>query len=401
MQPTRRDISRLDYAALTAPVDPVALKSFRAARAERARLRRSSGESVTQTLGAVAGFVAAASVAVFGGLIFVGVGSVFLMVVGVDTSRSVPVLIAVPVLAVLGVVAVVLARRRRAIVEEWRLDAFARANGLGFDAACETPARPGLIFGIGGSRTIVRGIRDESARFTEIANYRYTTGTGKERTVHRWGYAAVRMDVPLPHIVLDAVGNNGLFGSSNLPASFDRSQRLSLEGDFDQHFALYCPAGYERDALYLFTPDIMASFIDQAARFDVEIVDDWLFLYARNRDLVTVDPAALAAVFAVIDAVTARLEQWERWRDDRLPAERVAAASSPTPPAVTTPAPGAALEASAAHHPSADPAPAAGLLPVRAPGVASGGKRLRRGASWTSWVVGAVIVGYWIWTWLR
>lgn len=36
------------------------------------------------------------------------------------------------------------------------------------------------------------------------------------------------------------------------------------------------------DALYLFTPDIMARFIDNAAQLDVEIVDDWLFLYLQR-----------------------------------------------------------------------------------------------------------------------
>ena len=90
--------------------------------------------------------------------------------------------------------------------------------------------------------------------------------------------------MPLPHIVLDSTGNNSVFGS-NLPVTFDADQLLGLEGDFDRHFSLYCPADYERDALYLFTPDIMARFIDNAAVLDVEIVDDWLFLYGKRQVL--------------------------------------------------------------------------------------------------------------------
>src|ERR1044071_8257923 len=129
------------------------------------------------------------------------------------------------------------------------------------------------------SRRWTGRVRGTRPRFVEFGNYQYTVQSGKNSTTYRWGYVAVKLDVPLPNIVLDALGNNG-FGS-NLPASFQRAQRLSLEGDLDQHFTLYCPEGYEQDALYLFTPDIMARFIDHAAELDVEIVDDWMFLYAK------------------------------------------------------------------------------------------------------------------------
>src|SRR5690606_23027033 len=132
--------------------------------------------------------------------------------------------------------------------------------------------------------------------------------------------------VPLPNIVLDAVGNNTLFGS-NLPARFDRDQRLSLEGDFDQYFQLYCPEGYERDALYLFTPDIMARFIDNAAQLDAEIVDDWLFLYSK-RKLSTLDPATWAWLFSVVAALMTKFDQWARWRDERLLLEHPSSAAA-------------------------------------------------------------------------
>ena len=78
-------------------------------------------------------------------------------------------------------------------------------------------------------------------------------------------------------MVLDARSNNGLFGGTNLPSQFSKDQILSLEGDFSEYFTLYCPREYERDALYVFTPDLMALLIDQTSTFDVEIVDDWMF----------------------------------------------------------------------------------------------------------------------------
>ena len=167
--------------------------------------------------------------------------------------------------------------------ERWyRLNRFAEANGMQYIPNLPGPGLPGMIFGVGSARAASDLLRGEQPRFVEFGNYRYTTGSGKNRTTHTWGYVAIKLDVPLPNIVLDATGNNGLFGASNLAAAFDRDQRLSLEGDFDTYFSLYCPQGYERDALYLFTPDIMARFVDNAAALDVEIVDDWLFLYAHG-----------------------------------------------------------------------------------------------------------------------
>ena len=208
--------------------------------------------------------------------------------------------------------------------------------------------------------------------------------SGKNSTTYRWGYVAVKLDVPLPNIVLDAKGNNG-FGS-NLPASFDRAQRLSLEGDFDEYFTLYCPEGYERDALYLFTPDIMARFIDNAAELDVEIVDDWMFLYTR-RKVSTLDPATWAWLFGVVGALITKLDQWARWRDERLFAEQPDAVHS-----------GAAASASRSGAGAQLPfAPPAGML-TPPPGVAQQGRRLKRRFPWVTVVAVAIFSILWIWS---
>src|SRR5690606_7535742 len=111
-----------------------------------------------------------------------------------------------------------------------------------------------------------------------FGNLRYVTGSGKSRSVHQWGFLAVGLDRRLPHMVLDSRANNRMLGLSNLPAGFRRDQILSLEGDFDRYFTLYCPKEYERDALYVFTPDLMALLIDEAAPYDVEVVDHWMLV---------------------------------------------------------------------------------------------------------------------------
>ncbi|PVW05183.1 hypothetical protein DEA06_05335 [Microbacterium sp. Gd 4-13] len=356
-----------DARPLTEPVD---------AREARAHARRMKAEGRAPTSNA-----AVIVVAVIVGLVIVsafftvGVGVVTALVRGgLGAAAVFPVIVAI---AVFGLIAFLAVRGIRGQAARWmRLDRFARANGLTYLPKLDDPQLPGMIFQRGSSRASSDLMRGEQPRFVEFANYRYTTGSGKNRTTHRWGYVAVKLDVPLPHIILDAIGNNGLFGASNLPAVYDRDQRLSLEGDFDRHFALYCPQGYERDALYLFTPDIMARFIDNAAQLDVEIVDDWLFLYAK-RDLSTLDPATWGWLFTVVAALLDKLSQWARWRDDRL-----------APPA---------LDAVASGIPGAQPGPTPVLLPPP-PGVAASGRRLKTGVPWVALIVFGVLGAGWLFT---
>ena len=127
----------------------------------------------------------------------------------------------------------------------------------------------------------------------------------------------------------------------------------------------------------------MARFIDNAAALDVEIVDDWLFLYGR-REFSTTDPATWAWLFSVVAALLDKLAQWARWRDDRLAAAGLhAAASLPT----GAPAPGAASVPFAA--------PAQLLRPP--PGVAPPGRRLRRRTSWIAGIGMLLVIASWIW----
>jgi len=203
--------------------------------------------------------------------------------------------------------------------ELWfKLDTFARANGLVFSPASAAPSYAGAIFGLGSNRQKLNSLFSVEGRSIDMGNYRYVTKSGKSSTTHNWGYLALRLDRKLPHMVLDSRANNGIFGGTNLPAFFAKNQVLSLEGDFNKHFTLYCPKQYERDALYVFTPDLMALLIDEAAPFDVEIVDDWMFVYSP-KPFVSGDPHVYQRLFRIIDTVGAKtLSQTDRYADERI-----------------------------------------------------------------------------------
>lgn len=198
-----------------------------------------------------------------------------------------------------------------------RQDRFARANGLAFSPRDPNPSYPGAIFQLGDSRVAIDHFWAPSGRALDFGNYRYSTGSGRDRTIRTWGFLALRLDRNLPHMLLDSRHNNGLFGSSNVPVSFSKDQVLALEGNFDRSFTLYCPREYERDALYVFTPDLMAILVDEAASFDVEIIDQWMFVYSST-PFQMADPGTLDRLLRIVDTVGAKaLRRTARYSDAR------------------------------------------------------------------------------------
>lgn len=206
-------------------------------------------------------------------------------------------------------------RRRTSRRTHWALAHFAQDNALTY-----TPGpRSGTMrawWSITG-HTVARAITRENAdgRQVEWADYEIRNAARRFTYPPVGGWIAIRLHRPLPHIIVRATGRGTrAFSVSAVP---DAAQRLSLEGDFDRFFDLYCPEGYEADALFLFTPDVMAQAIDDAGGWDIEIVDD-LLLMVHPRDVVTTDPARWVEVVQTADAFATKLEQWERWREDAL-----------------------------------------------------------------------------------
>ncbi|MCS5725417.1 hypothetical protein N1028_05860 [Herbiconiux sp. CPCC 203407] len=352
------DTSRvLDTGPLTDEID----------RRELAQYRRTLPPQVRLTFSTVFGpllvlIVALALGAVFGGAV---IGSLLAAAgSGGDPFAVAAALVFIVVPCGLVVVALRSLFRRNGR-RQFRLARFAAANGLSYRPVAGALLLPGVIFSVGSDRSATDLLQDDE-RGIQVGNITYVTGSGKNRRTKRWGFAGIRLGTPLPHIVLDARSNNtALFGASNLPAPFDKEQRLGLEGDFDSHFTLYCPKGYEADALYLFTPDVMARFIDSVAQFDVEIVDDHLFLYS-SQDLATLDPQVWQWLHATLGALADKVDRWERWRDSRLGSTEVV--------------------------PGRGGAPSEIRRPPR--GVSTTGRRLTQKVHWIWLVIGAVSVAF-------
>lgn len=212
--------------------------------------------------------------------------------------------------------------QRRLWIQNVRLRRFADANDMIFSPAAGEPGFSGMIFGIGHSRKLTNKLQSRAGASFEIANYRYSTGRGKQRQDFDYGYIMIQLDRNLPHMVLDSRSNDtrafGMTIASSLPVTFGKSQKLSLEGDFDSHFTLYAPTEYKRDALYVFSPDLMALFIDQSGSYDAEIVDDQLYIYSTT-PFGMIEPSVMQRIFSIIDTVGAKtLTQTDRYADERV-----------------------------------------------------------------------------------
>lgn len=206
-----------------------------------------------------------------------------------------------------------------------RLWHFARANNFSYTHTLLNPPYTGMIFQQGHSRfasNIIYVPASESFASFEMGDYQYTTGSGKEKQTHDWFYLSIEMDRQLPHMVLDSRANNvRFFGKdlmTNLPESFSKDQVLSLEGDFNTYFTLYAPKEYERDALYVFTPDLMALLMDKSAQFDAEIIDNKLYFY-RRYSVDRTNPTMMYQLLTIIHTVGMKMyQQTDYYADERV-----------------------------------------------------------------------------------
>ena len=205
----------------------------------------------------------------------------------------------------------------------YQLRQFSRANGMQVKlewgaspaavkaAGSSVPGMPGSIFSAPNAHGVVvaplvvpaKGAVTPvlDGRRLRVGHVQFYQFSERTRT-QDWIFAELTLPQRLPHIWLHSRHHTD-GSSSAVPYSLAPGDRVSLEGDFDRYFDTYAPEGVQQEALYVLTPDVMALLIDNAARFNVEIVDDRLYLYTRGYFDVLVDASWWQAVAAVVNSV--------------------------------------------------------------------------------------------------
>jgi hypothetical protein len=176
-------------------------------------------------------------------------------------------------------------QKRRLTERSVRLWRFAQQNNTDYTTVIPL-GLDGSAFQVGFMKQRRNVVSADGDNGFEIGDYFFKTsqkeGEGLSKSI---GYMKISLGRKLPNMILDAHSNDGrVFGLrvSDTTAYIHQSQKLMLEGDFNQYFTLYVPKGYERDALYIFTPDLMALFIDNVSSYDAEIIGNQLYIYASD-----------------------------------------------------------------------------------------------------------------------
>ncbi len=196
-----------------------------------------------------------------------------------------------------------------------RLRQAAAEHGFRFIRNLDGPGFQGLLFREG-TRVRATDLVDARASSTPFLAGSVTGQYANDSSTPRVVAASFTM-IPLPNSVPNIVLiANGIGTLRQAGLSLAGRQKLSLEGDFDRHFTLYSPEGYERDALYIFAPDLMQLLIDTTAGCDVEFVDNAMYVYSapgRYRD-----GAAIKNLVRVAERVQDKLRrQTTRYSDER------------------------------------------------------------------------------------
>jgi len=212
-------------------------------------------------------------------------------------------------------------RSQKRTIKQLRLHSFCIENNLIYKNYIPTPTNPGLIFNIGDSRTSSDVIYSSQEPRYEIGNHAFVTSSGRRRQIHNWGYVCIELGRQVPHMILDARGDDvQIFGLelTDLPVRISKDQILSLEGDFNKYFTLYAPKEYERDALYIFTPDLMSLLVDELAQFDVEVVENKLYVYSKT-GFNLLNQATMERLLRIINVVGSKtFDRTSHYADERV-----------------------------------------------------------------------------------
>jgi hypothetical protein len=184
----------------------------------------------------------------------------------------------------------------------YRLAQFAAENDLDYSPSDVRPSYPGVMFQNIPTIELYNHFQSRSGRYFDFGNFRYNAHLGELSEVGHHGFLALQLDQKLPHLILDAKGNNTFGGS--LAVDLPGSTTVKLGRDFDRHFTLLCPPGHEREALYVLTPELMALLIDDSEALDVELIDDWMFVYSK-KPFDSTDPGTMRRIFRIIDGLGA------------------------------------------------------------------------------------------------
>ena len=159
---------------------------------------------------------------------------------------------------------------------------FAAANNFSYTLNGNTKGLDGELFKIGHNQAVADVICGNYINCPiTLFSYRYITGSGKNSRTYHATVFELNFGTKMPNILLKKKANflnEPIFAESFLGNTVKRKE-LQLEGNFNDYFTLEVEEEYEIEALQILTPDFMEELIEKAKSFNMEIVNDHIFIY--------------------------------------------------------------------------------------------------------------------------
>jgi hypothetical protein len=150
-----------------------------------------------------------------------------------------------------------------------------RARGYAYHERVVAPKLRGMLF-TEGSGVIAERVVDALESPTPFLAGRvsavYTAAKKPLSTL----FIAIPLARSMPSVVL-VNARSGALREAGL--SLGSRELLTLPGDFDRTYSLYCPIGGSSLALSVFTPELLQSVLNRGSDSDIEVVDNWMFVY--------------------------------------------------------------------------------------------------------------------------
>lgn len=133
----------------------------------------------------------------------------------------------------------------------------------------------GVMFRKGDKRYISNIIEGSiNNRHFRIFSYGFTVGSGKNKRGHDYTVFAFKFNGSFPHIYLN---------NRHDRYSISAGEEIPLPEEFEKNFSLSAPKEYEIEALEIFTPDVLTSFLNGGFTYDIEFVNQEMLIFTKGR----------------------------------------------------------------------------------------------------------------------
>ena len=141
------------------------------------------------------------------------------------------------------------------------------------------------------------------------AKYPYVIGNYLVSETSSFNGLEVTLPYSLTNFYLDSHKDSRRRGPAAL---YDKSQMISLEGNFDKYFQLFAPANSSTLVLSILSPDVMQTLIGASKRYDVELSGQQLRIITLDKTSNLVSEPLLKAAKAIITELDHRALSWKQ-----------------------------------------------------------------------------------------